>query len=68
VSVLAFPGTASVSSDREQRRVDRWWRESCAPLAGMSLSLDAIYDRVRTPTPDQRLRLSEQEAVHAEER
>jgi hypothetical protein len=34
----------------------------------MSLSLDAIYDRVRTPTPDQRLRLSEQEAVHAEER
>jgi len=36
----------------------------CEPLGGMSLTLDEIYEGVTLPTPEQRLRLREEEAAY----
>lgn len=66
---------------QEERRVDRYWRDSsgewrreilveqgtfplpCQPLGGISLTIDEIYEGVTLPTPEQRLRLREEEAA-----
>ena len=36
----------------------------CEPLGGMSLTLDEIYEGVTMPTPEQRLRLREEELTY----
>ena len=36
----------------------------CEPLGGISLTLDEIYEGVTLPTPEQRLRLREEEAAY----
>jgi len=38
----------------------------CAALGGIALTLDEIYEGVRLPTPEERLRLREEEAVYGE--
>jgi len=66
--------------DQMQRRVDRYWRApnnewqhdavvdgSVPVLCGgldLSLTLDEIYDGVRLPSPEERLRLREEEAAY----
>jgi len=60
--------------DRYWRDGDVWRREviveqgtiplPCEPLGGVSLTLDEIYDGVTMPTPEQRLRLREDEAAY----
>jgi Uma2 family endonuclease len=36
----------------------------CEPLGGISLTLDEIYEGVRLPSPEERLRLREEEAAY----
>jgi Uma2 family endonuclease len=60
--------------DRYWRDGDVWRREviveqgtiplPCEPLGGISLTLDEIYEGVTMPTPEQRLRLREEEPAH----